>query len=299
MIATKNLSKSFGKIPVLHGVTAQIQEGSIFGLIGSNGAGKSTFLRLVAGIYKADGGEILVDGAEVFENVEAKRDLFYISDDQFFFANASMNDLRAYYKKIYPRFYDERFNELTTSFHLDPTRRLNTFSKGMQKQAFIILALSCRPKYLLCDETFDGLDPVMRQAVKKIFADEVVQHNMTPIVASHNLRELEDICDHVGLLHQGGIVFERAMDELVYNVHKIQCVFSEEMAREDIKNIDIITFEKRGSLCTFTARGERDGVLAALGGYQPIFSEVLALTLEEIFICEMEGLGYDIDKIIL
>jgi ABC-2 type transport system ATP-binding protein len=299
MIMANNLSKSFNKIKALQNVTAQIKEGSIFGLIGSNGAGKSTFLRLVAGIYKADGGQIQVDGQDIFENTAKKQEMFYISDDQFFFANSSMNDMRDYYKKVYNRFSDEKFKELSASFKLDPKRRLNTFSKGMQKQAFIILALSCQPKYLLCDETFDGLDPVMRQAVKRIFADEVSRNHMTPVIASHNLRELEDICDHVGLLHQGGIIFEREIDDLVQNIYKIQCVFATPVEKEELDDMDIITFEKKGSLCTFTARGEREDILAALNSRQMVFSEILPLSLEEIFICEMEGLGYDIDKIIL
>lgn len=299
MIAAQQLSKSFDKIQALQKVTAQIKEGSIFGLIGSNGAGKSTFLRLAAGIYKADGGKLEVDGQDIFENTARKQEVFYISDDQFFFANSSMNDMRDYYKKVYNKFDDKKFEELTNSFRLDPKRKLSTFSKGMQKQAFIILALSCQPRYLLCDETFDGLDPVMRQAVKRIFADEVAKNNMTPVIASHNLRELEDICDHVGLLHQGGIIFEREIDDLVHNIHKIQCVFAAPTEKEDLKEIDLITFEKRGSLCTFTVRGEKETVLAALARRETVFFEILPLSLEEIFICEMEGLGYDTDKIIL
>jgi len=297
MIRVENLSKAFGKIQALNNVTAEIKEGSIFGLIGSNGAGKSTFMRLLCGIYRADAGKIIIDGEDVYENTKIKEKIFYISDDQYFFHNGTMTDLANYYSLIYSQFSFEDFHKLTEAFKLDSKRKLSTFSKGMQKQAHIILALSCRTQYLFCDETFDGLDPVMRQAVKKLLAEAVVERNMTPIIASHNLRELEDICDHVGLLHEGGIVFTQEVDNLRLSTHKIQCAFTAPKAKEDFKNLDILTFENRGSLSTMIVRGDMALTQKAVDKLNPLYSEIVPLTLEEIFITEMEVRGYDSEKI--
>ena len=203
-----------------------------------------------------------------------------------------------YFAAMYQRFSYEKFRELTGLFRLDSKRKLNTFSKGMQKQAHIILALSCQPDYLFCDETFDGLDPVMRQAVKRLLADAVVEHQMTPIIASHNLRELEDICDHIGLLHQGGVIFERELDHLQSNIHKVQCAFTNPKGREDFTGLDIVTIEQRGSLSILVVRGSADETEARIKAMQPLYCELLPLTLEEIFITEMEVLGYDIQQLI-
>lgn len=297
-ISVKGLSKQFDKIQALNQVTTTIQKGSIFGLIGSNGAGKSTFLRLLAGIYRPDAGQIVIDGQPIYENEALKQKILYISDDQFYFSNSNMEEMANYFAAMYQRFSYEKFRELTGLFRLDSKRKLNTFSKGMQKQAHIILALSCQPDYLFCDETFDGLDPVMRQAVKRLLADAVVEHQMTPIIASHNLRELEDICDHIGLLHQGGVIFERELDHLQSNIHKVQCAFTNPKGREDFTGLDIVTMEQRGSLSILVVRGSADETEARIKAMQPLYCELLPLTLEEIFITEMEVLGYDIQQLI-
>ena len=297
-ISVKGLSKQFDKIQALNQVTTTIQKGSIFGLIGSNGAGKSTFLRLLAGIYRPDTGQIVIDGQPIYENEALKQKIFYISDDQFSFSNSNMEEMANYFAAMYQRFSYEKFRELTGLFRLDSKRKLNTFSKGMQKQAHIILALSCQPDYLFCDETFDGLDPVMRQAVKRLLADAVAEHQMTPIIASHNLRELEDICDHIGLLHQGGVIFERELDYLQSNIHKVQCAFTDPKGREDFTGLDIVTIEQRGSLSILVVRGSADETEARIKAMQPLYCELLPLTLEEIFITEMEVLGYDIQQLI-
>ena len=297
-ILITGLSKKFDNIQALDQVTTRIQKGSIFGLIGSNGAGKSTFLRLLAGIYRPDAGLILIDGQPVYENEELKQRIFYISDDQFYFPNSNMEEMARYFSVMYQRFSYETFQELTALFRLDSKRKLNTFSKGMQKQAHIILALSCRPDYLFCDETFDGLDPVMRQAVKRLLADAVLEYQMTPIIASHNLRELEDICDHIGLLHQGGVVFERELDHLQSNIHKVQCAFSAPKQQEDFAGLDIVTIEQRGSLSILVVRGSAEETEAKVQSMGPLYCELLPLTLEEIFITEMEVLGYDVQQLI-
>ncbi len=185
------------------------------------------------------------------------------------------------------------------NFELDCNRKVGTFSKGMKKQLSIICAIAAQTDYIFCDETFDGLDPVMRQGVKSLFAADIAQRELTPIIASHNLRELEDICDHVGLLHRGGILLSRDIDDMKLNIHKIQCIFTDEKKREDFPTLDIISLERRGSLYTIIARGEREGIMAELNANNPVFSEVLPLTLEEIFISETEVCGYDVKKLLV
>ena len=257
MIEMKGVSKKFDQIQALTQVSGVIREGSVFGLVGTNGAGKSTCLRIMAGILKADEGSMLVDGQEVFENEEMKREIFFISDDQYYFSNATPKEMMEYYRMFYPCFDEKRFEELIKKFGLDMRRRLNTFSKGMKKQVSVLLGICANTKYLLCDETFDGLDPVMRQAVKSIFAMEIMNRDFTPIIASHNLRELEDICDHVGLLHKGGILLSKDLEEMKSNIQKVQCVVSEEGKMELYKELEILQTEQRRSLLTLTVRGER------------------------------------------
>lgn len=300
MINVQNITKSFDDIKALDSVTAEIQEGQVFGLIGTNGAGKSTFLRILCGVLKPDDGFVSIDGQEIYENEELKQEIFYISDDQHFFTGSTPKEMRDFYASIYKKYDKSRFDELIQKFGLDPNRRISTFSKGMKKQLSVILGISANTKYLLCDETFDGLDPVMRQAVKSLFAAEMEDNNMTPIIASHNLRELEDICDHVGLLHKGGILFSKDLDDLKCNVHKIQCVFSsEEAANTFIAETSPIKIETRGSLYTLTVRGSRENIESAISRANTVFAEILPLSLEEIFISETEVNGYDIRNLIL
>ncbi len=299
MIEALNVNKKFNDIIAVDNISATIKEGSVFGLIGTNGAGKSTFLRMACGVLKPDSGRILIDGMPVYENVEAKKNIFYISDEQHFFANANGNDMKDYYMTVYENFDDKRFAEMMKKFDLSPKRKINTFSKGMKKQLSVILGVCANTKYLFCDETFDGLDPVMRQAVKSIFANEIEERGMTPVIASHNLRELEDICDHVGVLHKGGILLSKDIDEMKLNLHKIQCVLRSEVDEERLyQMIDVINREKRGSLLTITARGTQIEIMDSLDSLNPIFAEVLPLSLEEIFISETEVVGYDIQKLI-
>lgn len=298
MIQAVKLTKRFEDITAVDHIDAAIREGSVFGLIGTNGAGKSTFLRLASGILKPDEGHITIDGQEVFENPAAKRMVFYISDEAYFFSNASPLDMMAYYSRVYERFDKERFRRLLKSFGLDEKRRIHTFSKGMKKQVSVILGICSNTDYLFCDETFDGLDPVMRQAVKSIFAAEIEDRNMTPVIASHNLRELEDICDHVGLLHKGGILLSKDLDDMKLNIHKIQCVLKEGMTADDLKGLQILSQEGRGRLLTLTVRGTRQEAESIMNQHEPVFFECIPLSLEEIFISETEVAGYDIRKLI-
>ncbi|MCB7319511.1 ABC transporter ATP-binding protein [Lacrimispora sp. 210928-DFI.3.58] len=299
MIEAVNLTKRFDDILAVDHINATIRDGSVFGLIGTNGAGKSTFLRLASGVLKPDEGHITIDGHEVFENPSAKKRFFYISDEQFFFSNATPLEMMVYYRKVYPEFDAERFHKLMKNFGLDEKRKIHTFSKGMKKQVSVICGVCANTDYLFCDETFDGLDPVMRQTVKSIFAADMEDRNLTPIIASHNLRELEDICDHVGLLHKGGILLSRDLDDMKLNIHKIQCVLQPGMEPEDLVALDKISVEKRGRLNTLTVRGTREEIEAVLSSYSPVFYECIPLSLEEIFISETEVAGYDIRKLVL
>ena len=298
MIEATNLTKKFDDILAVDHINAQIRAGSVFGLIGTNGAGKSTFLRMAAGVLKPDEGSITIDGMDVYENEAAKRKFFYISDDQYFFGNATPEDMMNYYRIVYPEFDEKRFDSLLKSFGLQKNRKINTFSKGMKKQVSVILGICSNTDYLFCDETFDGLDPVMRQAVKSIFAAEIEDRNMTPVIASHNLRELEDICDHVGLLHKGGILLSKDLDDMKLNIHKIQCVLKEGMTADDLKGLQILSQEGRGRLLTLTVRGTKQEAEDIMNRYEPVFFECIPLSLEEIFISETEVAGYDIRKLI-
>lgn len=298
MIEAVNLTKRFDSIVAVNQINAQIKPGGVFGLIGTNGAGKSTFMRMCSGILKPDEGRITIDGKDIFEHEDVKARFFYISDDQYFFNNSTPDDIKAYYQAVYPEFNSERFNRLMGSFDLDRKRKIHTYSKGMKKQLSVICGVCANTEYLFCDETFDGLDPVMRQAVKSIFANDMEERNLTPIIASHNLRELEDICDHVGLLHKGGILLSKDLDDMKLNIHKIQCVLQDGMEPEDIKSLDIIKIERRGKLCTLTVRGSRGEMEEKMELYRPVFFEIIPLSLEEIFISETEVVGYDIKKLI-
>ena len=299
MIAATHVWKHFGNIEAVKDVSVTIRKGEVFGLIGTNGAGKSTFLRMLCGVLKPDSGEIMIDERPIYENPNAKRDIFYISDDQYYLTNANPLEMMHFYKDFYPEFDTERFKSLLGKFQLDPKRKINTFSKGMKKQLSVLLGVCANTKYLLCDETFDGLDPVMRQAVKSIFAGELTNRDFTPIIASHNLRELEDICDCVGILHQGGVLMQKDLEEMKLNIHTIQCVFQDaENEAKLLQALDIVKAEKRGTLNLLTVRGRKDEIMSMVNAFSPIFAEVLPLSLEEIFISETEVVGYDIKKLI-
>ena len=299
MIEAKNVSKSFSDILAVDDVSVTIKEGLVFGMIGTNGAGKSTFLRMLSGVLLPDAGTITLDDMPVYENPKAKQEFFYISDDQYFFANTTPQELMRYYSVVYSKFDTARAKKLLAQFGLAEKRKVATFSKGMKKQLSVICGICANTKYLFCDETFDGLDPVMRQAVKSIFAKEIEERGMTPIIASHNLRELEDICDHVGLLHRGGVLLSKDLEDMKVNIHKVQCAFKADSRIEEVlKQIDVVKKEIRGSLYTITARGSSDEIRNQIQTANPIFMEVLPLSLEEIFISETEVAGYDIKKLI-
>lgn len=299
MIDIINVKKQFDDIVAVNSVTIRMPEGSVYGLLGTNGAGKSTLLRMLSGVLQADEGEILIDGQPVWENPQIKAEVFYISDDQYFYNNATPTDLAKTYALYYPKFDLERFQKFLAQFCLDARRSVHTFSKGMRKQVSILLGICSGAKYLLCDETFDGLDPVMRKSIKKIFAGEMLERGLTPIIASHNLRELEDICEHVGVLHLGGVLVEEDVDVMKGNLVKLQCVIDDVDQTKLRLMLDIVELEQKGKLITMAVRGREEEVIRIIEELNPTFYEILPLSLEEIFIYEAEGVGYDVQKFLL
>jgi len=300
MIKAENVTKRFDGMLAVDRVSVDIKEGIVFGMVGTNGAGKSTLLRMMAGVLKADEGLITVDEQPVYENPLAKKEVFYISDDAYYLNNGTPVDMADYYGAVYEKFNRKRYLELLDQLGLPLGRKISTFSKGMKKQASILLGVCAGTKYLFCDETFDGLDPVMRQAVKSIFAKEITERGLTPVLASHNLRELEDICDHVGLLHKGGVLLSKDLEEMRTGIHKLQCVFAdEEQEKRVLMGLEVVNKEERGRLKTLTVRGVQEEIAARVATAEPVFFEMLPLTLEEIFISETEVAGYDFKKLIL
>ena len=298
MIEIKDCTKYFGSICAVGNLTLEIGDHEVFGLVGTNGAGKSTLLRMLAGILKQDSGEIRIDNDLVYDNEQTKSRIFYIPNDAFFPANYTPKDLAEYYRSVYPTFEMSRYKTLLQQFHLDEERKINTFSKGMKKQLMTIMGVASGTKYLFCDETFDGLDPVMRQAVKSLFASELTKRDFTPVIASHNLRELEDICEHVGLLHKGGILLSRDLEDMKFHIHKIQCVLPDkEQEKNLLKELEVLKVQHQGSLLLLTVRGTRTEIMERIRSKNPILCEVIPLTLEEIFISETEVAGYEIQNI--
>ncbi len=298
MIEIKQVSKSFEGLEAVKEIDLTINSQNVFGMLGTNGAGKSTLMRMMSGVLKPDKGEILIDGKNVWDNPEAKKKCFYISDEQFFLPHASAKDMAEFYRKYYVKFDCQRFTRMTEQFGLDCSRKIQTYSKGMKKQLSLLLGVCANVAYLFCDETFDGLDPVMRQGIKRIFAKEIDERNLTPVIASHNLRELEDICDHIGLLHKGGVLLSKDLADLKCNMHKLQCVFAENADVSLHSAFDILKLTQRGRLSSMIVRGDEKEIEEKMKALSPVYFEILSLSLEEIFINETEVAGYDIKNLI-
>ena len=298
MIQVEKLTKTFDKKVALNNLTCRIPDGCVYGLVGSNGAGKSTFLRLLCGIYKADAGKILYDGMHVYENPVVKETIMFVPDELYFLPQASMNRMAKMYRSIYKNFSMEKFQKLAEAFGLDPKANINTFSKGMKRQAATALALAVQPKYLFFDETFDGLDPVKRNLVKTLIYNDVAERNSTAIITSHSLRELEDTCDQLALLHQGGIVFESDIQELKTSLFKVQIAFREPYSCDLFGDLPMLTYTQKGSVANFILRGDKEETEARLSAMDPLVLDILPLSLEEVFIHEMEALGYSNKDII-
>ena len=297
MIELKNVSLSFGDIKALDGVSIAIPNGSAYGLLGSNGAGKSTILRLLTGIYKPTEGEVLIDGEAVYNNSKIKERVFFVNDETVQFNKMTVGDMSAYYKRFYPNFDAELFGRLLDTVKLPRDKRLMNFSKGMKRQAAVICGIACKTPYLFLDEAFDGLDPTMRNIVKKMLIDAMLDDNLTVIFSSHNLTEMDEFCDRVGLLHGGKLVFDREIDEAKGDIVKLQAAFDRSVTAEDFEGIDVLEITQSGSLSVIIARGNREEILAAANRLNPRFIDEIPLNLQEIFIYEMEVLGYDSSNI--
>lgn len=297
MIELKNVSLSFGDIKALDGVSIAIPNGSAYGLLGSNGAGKSTILRLLTGIYKPTEGEVLIDGEAVYNNSKIKERVFFVNDETVQFNKMTVGDMSTYYKRFYPNFDVELFGRLLDTVKLPRDKRLMNFSKGMKRQAAVICGIACKTPYLFLDEAFDGLDPTMRNIVKKMLIDAMLDDNLTVIFSSHNLTEMDEFCDRVGLLHGGKLVFDREIDEAKGDIVKLQAAFDRSVTAEDFEGIDVLEITQSGSLSVIIARGNREEILAAANRLNPRFIDEIPLNLQEIFIYEMEVLGYDSSNI--
>ncbi len=298
MIKAEQLTKAFGEFVALDNLNTSIGRGSIYGLVGPNGSGKSTLLRLISGVYQPDGGRVQVNEQDVFENTEVKEKVFFLSDDLYFLPKVTVDEMAKFYASAYKSFDFEKYGKLKEMFPIDTSKRVTTFSKGMKRQAAIMLAICCNPDYLLLDEAFDGLDPVIRLMVKKLIMGEIADRGLTVVVTSHNLRELEDLCDHVGLLHNGRILFEQELDDLKLGLCKIQAVFPEDVDWER-HGLYVMNQKRQGSMVHLLVRGNTDDTLTVLKNLGTPFAEGVGLTLEEVFIAEMEGVGYDFGNIVL
>ncbi|MBQ6540078.1 MAG: ABC transporter ATP-binding protein [Oscillospiraceae bacterium] len=297
MIKAQNVVKTFDGHRALDGLNITVPKGAIYGLVGPNGAGKSTIIRHLAGIYRQDSGEVMIDGEKVFENPALKGRIAYIPDDLYFFLQANIRDMMRFYRGVYPNFSMERYNKLRDVFELDEKRSMRHLSKGMQKQAAFWLAMSCCPDVLILDEPVDGLDPVMRRQVWSLVMGEVTERGTTVLVSSHNLRELEDVCDHVGIIHKGKTVLEHSLSELQDNIVKVQIVYPE--GGDLPENLNVLHEAQSGRVRTVIIRGTMDEVETALKASNPVFYDMIPLTLEEIFIYEMGGAAYEIKDVIL
>ncbi|MCH5297511.1 MAG: ABC transporter ATP-binding protein [Ruminococcus sp.] len=299
MIEIRNLTKKFDKLTALNNISFNVSEGSVVGLVGSNGSGKSTLLRVLSGVYQPDGGEIIVDGQELFDNYIAKGECYFIPDFPYFYNNSTLENTAFLYRKLYPNWSEEIFNKFCSVFPINRKQRIINMSKGMQRQAALILALSTCPKYLFLDEIFDGLDPVVRHLLKKILIDAVCEKGVTVIIASHNLRELEDLCDRVCLMHMGNMLMESDIDALRQKMRKVQVAFTQIPQRPNLfEGINVVDVWQNGNVFNLTIRGTEESFMPQLNALEPAYISALPLTLEEIFISEMEVAGYDISNIV-
>lgn len=300
MIKVKNVKKQFDDFLALDDLSLNIEKGSIYGLVGPNGAGKTTLMKAIAGIYRLNSGDILVDDKKAYENIEIKNEMIYISDDLYFFNNFSIKQMAELYKKVYTNWNQERYEKLKSVFKIDEKRNANKLSKGMQKQVAFWLAMSASPKVLLLDEPLDGLDPVMRRKVLNIIMQDVEEFKTTVMISSHNLRELEDICDHVGIMSKGKLVIQRKLDDLKTETHKVQVAFpSGEFPKELDEKFNLLRKSQLGTVFSTILKGDKDEIIAEYKKYNPLILDIIPLTLEEIFIYEVGGEADEIKEAIL
>lgn len=297
MIEIREVTKKYGKFTAVDKLSMTVDKGSVYGLVGYNGAGKTTLLKTVAGIYRADGGSVTVDGVDVFDSADVKRRMFYVPDDLYFNYNSSIEKMAKFYAGYYPKFSFETLDKLCGVFKLDKTARINSFSKGMQRQAAMILGMSTLPEILLLDESFDGLDPAKRSLMNNMLIEYVADRECSIIVSSHNLHELTDICDHIALINGKRIVLDCSVDDISASRCKFRVVFADEKSREDFADFDIKRFDKDGKIVTLSLGGDPEENEKKLNAMSPLLVEKYPLTLEEIFLEEMEDTDYDFKEI--
>lgn len=296
MIKFDNVFKSFDGLRVLEGLSLEIPRGAAYGLLGTNGAGKSTLLRLLSGVYKTDEGSVTIGGEPVWDNVSVKRRLLLVSDETAQFNHMTLKQMRKFYKTFYPAFSEETFEQMHGVIGLPLDKKLSGFSKGMKRQAAMMCGIAASPDYLLLDEAFDGLDPTMRAAMKKMLVNAMCDKEITIVISSHDLKEIEEFCDTVGVLHEGKMLFSRTIDELKGSVHKVQCAMGSVPEKSDFPELDILLIEESCGTVNIIARGDADKTLKAVGAKADC--NLLPLSLEEIFVYEMEALNYDRSKLV-
>ncbi|MBE7054858.1 MAG: ABC transporter ATP-binding protein [Ruminococcaceae bacterium] len=299
MIQVSNVTKYFDDFKVLDDFSLNVRKGTIYGLIGPNGAGKTTIINHINGVLKPECGTITINGAPVYENTNVKERVLSIADDWFFYATYTVKQMAHFYASVYPQFNFERYEAIKQIFKIDERRQIRKLSKGMRKQVAFWLVLSAMPQVLILDEPLDGLDPVMRKQVLNLVIADVTDREMTVLVSSHNLRELEDICDWVGIIHQGRMIIEKPLDDLKGNVHKYQMVIDDECARKLEQNENVLHISKTGAVYNVIIRGDAQETYENMRSLSQVLCEKISLTLEEVFIYELGGLGYDFKNIIV
>lgn len=299
MIEVINVTKKFGNFTAIQDLNFTVQDGSIYGLIGYNGAGKTTLLKTITGVYKPDGGEVRLDGENAFDNAKMKQHMFYVPDDIYFAAYSSMEKMAKFYNGYYPNFSFETFRQLSDVFGLDTKARINGFSKGMQRQAEIVLGISTNPDFILFDETFDGLDPAKRALIKNLLNEYMADTNASVIVSSHDLHELEGLCDHFGLINGQRLVLNSSIQELSVGRAKYRVIFDRDITEQDVRNagINLKSYKPDGKIIVITVKGDEKETAEKLNTLSPVMVESLPLSLEEVFLDEMEGTDYDFSQI--
>ncbi len=298
MIQIENLVKRFDDHVALNGVNLSVEPGSVYGLVGPNGSGKTTLIKCLCGVYLTDAGTVKINNELVYDNVELKKRVAYIPDDLYFPTTFTPRDVAQFYSTLYPGFSWERYKELSTLFGLDEKKRIARFSKGMQKQVAFWVSMSCKPEVIILDEPVDGLDPVMRKKVWGVILQEVEERGITVLISSHNLRELEDVCDHVGILHQGEMLLQKALSDMKSDTFKLQVAFPDAFPDALLEQLNVLNHSESGRVHLLILRGQSDEILQAVGAFNPLLAELIPLTLEEVFIYELGGKGYDFKNIL-
>lgn len=300
MIQVKGLKKQYDKCIVLNELDMHVKKGSIYGLIGINGAGKSTLLNVLSGVFKPDGGEAKVEGKDIYKNNSVRARIAYVTDDPYYFTGATVLEMATFLNKMYKSFSITKFYDIIKHFPIDAHGKLSGFSKGMKRQAAIVLALAQNPDILLCDECFDGLDPAIRLIVKKLFITEACERGMTIVISSHNLSEMENLCDTIGIMHGNSIIVEKSVDDMKETVHRYSVAYKPMIDPDEIKSrIDVVSLSKKNSIMELVARGDKEKIEKVLESFNPLLVDKTELSLEDIFISEMEEKGYDFRKILV